>query len=284
MIKTNDIIKDGEWREYKVISLIWSWWMAHVLKVERVFDWKCFAVKTLNIYVENGPDHKALLHEWQLSTEIYNNNVINYKFFHDGETYKDIGPYIIMELADENNLSDIIKLQRESNTFFSEKEISSLIRQIINWMRAINEKLIHRDIKPENILLKGKQIKISDFWISKIVWDVTRVSTFKWYGTFPYYAPEVFSNATNTIQMDIYSIWIVFYLISTLEYPYIFDDSNKSNQDKRREAHLFQSPRPAVEVNNDLPPQISSIIQKMIEKRPSNRYLSWDEIEDDLNN
>ncbi len=40
-----------------------------------------------------------------------------------------------------------------------------------------NKDIIHRDIKPENIMMLGDVVKISDFGISRIMENVSKVST-----------------------------------------------------------------------------------------------------------
>lgn len=83
-------------------------------------------------------------------------------------------------------------------------------------MIAINAELVHRDIKPENILVSNDVLKISDFGLAKIASESTRTMSFKGYGTIPYIAPEAWNSDKNTIQMDIYSMGIVFYELATL--------------------------------------------------------------------
>ncbi len=282
MLQKDDIIKDASWNEYIVQEPIWKWWMGYVLLIIRKSDNEKFALKTLDVFIENDTDHKALINEAKLATQVNHDNVIKYLYFHDWKEYNPLPPYIIMELADNNDLEKIITNKKDTKTFFPEEELLKLFSELINWMSAINDKLVHRDVKPQNILLKNNIIKISDFGISKIAWDVTRSVSFKWSGTLPYCAPEVFSWKENTIQMDIYSMWIIFFELATLCYPYKIDSSISDKFRLWKEAHLFCNADSAIKINPDLSPKISSIIQKMIEKKISDRYNSWDEIKKDL--
>jgi serine/threonine protein kinase len=139
--------------------------------------------------------------------------------------------------------------------------------------------LVHRDIKPDNILIANKTLKISDFGLSKIVTEGTRTSTFKGIGCIPYLAPEGWRFEKNTILMDIYSMGIVFYELSTLQHPL-----TASNRDLRswQDAHLFQTPdRPDV-INRDLSPTFSHLIMKMIEKKPNMRFQNWQAVREML--
>ena len=66
---------------------------------------------------------------------------------------------------------------------------------------AHNLKIIHRDLKPQNILLKNGIPKISDWGLSKIVTDVSSVTTASFT---PFYAaPEQVTNKTKDQRTDI---------------------------------------------------------------------------------
>ena len=90
----------------------------------------------------------------------------------------------------------------------------NIFHQIIDGMEAINRVLVHRDIKPDNIFINNGVFKIADFGLAKIIQDKTRSKTFKGWGTEPYIAPEAYRFEKNTIQMDMYSIGLVFFQIA----------------------------------------------------------------------
>ncbi len=110
-----------------------------------------------------------------------------------------------------------MRKRKKSESFFSDREIIAMYKQLICGMKAINENLVHRDIKPDNILIKDSMLKVSDFGLSKVVADKTRTGTFKGFGHLLYMAPEGWTMEKNTIQMDIYSMGLVFYEIATFK-------------------------------------------------------------------
>jgi len=201
MLKKNDIIYDDKKEKYKILNPIGRGGMGYVLLVERLSDHQQFAVKTLPIYVDGDIDHKALINEASLAQKINHINVISYTYFHDGTVYSNLPPYIIMELADKENLADMLNERIESNKLIEQDDLIALYNKLIDGMEAINNILIHRDIKPTNILFKSSELKISDFGISKIAGDPTRTKSFKGSGTLAFLPPEVFLNQKNTIQM-----------------------------------------------------------------------------------
>ena len=91
----------------------------------------------------------------------------------------------------------------------------------------------------------------------------------------------MFTGKPNTIQMDIYSMGIVFYILATLKHPYELSTSI-TDEDGWKRAHLSMIAEVANNVNRDLPIQMGVVIKKMMEKNPNMRYHSWAEIRDDL--
>ena len=145
-------------------------------------------------------------------------NVIKYLYIHDGNEFPEYPPFIIMEYTDGGTLRDLIA--NRNGQQFEVETLMGYFEQLAHGMKCISEQLVHRDIKPENILNFHGVLKITDFGLSKISGESTKTMTFKGYGTSPYVAPEAWNNDRNTIQMDIYSMGIVFYELATLSYPY----------------------------------------------------------------
>lgn len=148
--------------------------------------------------------------------------------------------------------------------------------QLAHGMKCISEELVHRDIKPENILNFNGVLKITDFGLSKISGESTKTMTFKNGGTPLYIAPEAWNNDRNTVQMDIYSMGIVFYELATLSYPY--DLPAQRDVFGLRDMHLYNPIINPATKNRELPPNIVTMIIKMLEKPIQKRYTNWDEI------
>jgi len=181
-----------------------------------------------------------------------------------------------MEYAEGGDLQHLLDEKRGSGDHFSISELQSIMFELAQGMQAINAKLIHRDIRPSNILIKEK-LKISDFGLSKVVGEATRTLTFKGIQHMAYMAPEAWTLEKNTIQMDIYSMGIVYYELATLQHPYSVSN-NLNPIDAWRQAHRLQIPKPPDTLNSSIPAGLAQTIIKMIAKRPEERHSSWDEI------
>ncbi len=218
----------------------------------------------------------AFINEGNLAVEIRHSNVIEYVYFHDGTKHKDLPPYILMELADGGTLSDELERALAANKRFTHDELLGTFRQMAAGMKAINEKLVHRDIKPENILISGGVLKITDFGLSKVVEEATRMTTFKGGGTFPYMAPEAWRFEKNTAQLDVYAMGVVFYELATLRLPF---QPKSPNPQAWMDVHTYEAVPNPTNIKPDLSPKLSQIIVRMLEKSASKRFDNWDAIE-----
>lgn len=273
---------DGNKNEYIVEEFIGNGAFGNVYKIKRISDDTIFALKTI---ASNFPDESSLFsfrNEIEMATKIKNPYVIEYIYAHDGIAYPELPPYIIMEYANQGTLKNLIDNLIKKNEFLSNEKLKRLYSQLIIGMKAVNSVLVHRDIKPDNILFSNSNIKISDFGLSKVSSDKTRNQTFKGFGHLRYTAPEGWKDEKNTIQMDIYSMGLVFYELATLKYPY--DVQNHSKVDEWANAHMFTEPLNPCKINANLSPVIAGVIMKMLEKSTSQRFKNWEEIEQYLEN
>ncbi len=278
-LNPKDIVYDEKEYEYEIIEYIGSGAFGYVYKIRKKIDNSIWALKTIHPIDNNEQDIKAILNEGKNALKVRNENVIRYVYFHDGTKFNRLPPYIIMEYANGGNLNDFINTNKGSQKYIKNSVLILMFVQLINGMKAINNYLVHRDIKPSNILFHNDVLKITDFGLSKIVNQSTRSSTFKGFGTCAYIAPEAWEFKDNTIQMDIYSMGIVFYQLATYHYPY--EINNKGNMiENYKEAHMTQNPVRPEQYNSKISINLSQIIMKMLEKSVSGRFHNWKEIEE----
>lgn len=266
-------IYDNKDNEYELISIIGRGGFGCVFQAVRKSDNKYFAVKSMLPSFAGGDDQYMFENEIDAASKICGENIIKYEFVNDGKTLPDYPPYIIMEYAKNGTLKNLIA--NRDKQFFSNDQIISMFKQLANGMQIINQKLVHRDVKPENILVDGNTLKITDFGLSKIVTETTRTNTFKGWGTYLYMSPEAWTFAPNTIQMDIYSMGIVFFEIASLQYPY---NSKMDTIEECKRVHLTSGIKNLHSLNPNLSPSIVSVVNKMLEKSEKRRFKNWEEI------
>jgi len=263
-------------KKYKVARLIGTGAFGIVYEVSNTSG-NSFALKTIITAWLNDEMLNALVNEGRLATQIKHENVLKVFYFHDGKQYPGLPPYILMEYADGGTLRMLLDQQRVTGQQFAKDQLRAILLQLARGMKAVNERLVHRDIKPDNVLIRNNVFKISDFGLSKVVGAATRSRTFKGIQHIRYCAPEGWCLDKNTPAMDIYSMGIVFYEISTLQHPYRVDASSNPI-DSWRKAHVTQLPVDPRSYNPDLELRLAQGIMKMISKRPEYRYASWDEV------
>lgn len=278
IIAEGTIVYDELKEEFTVEKYIGSGSFGDVYLLSAKKDGREFALKTIkNPFDEK--DHKTFRNEGNLALEIEHANVIKYYYFHDGEHFPELPPYIIMEYAEGGTLLDIIYNTREQQDFYSNEELKVYFGQLISGMEEINAKLVHRDIKPDNILFKEGMLKITDFGLAKVVAEGTRTSSFKGYGCIQYLAPEGWNFDKNTIKMDIYSMGIVFYELACFRHPLSVTSSNMRDWEN---AHLYQAVEPISKTNPGISSVLDKMISKMTAKNQSERPNDWAEVREYL--
>lgn len=109
----------------------------------------------------------------------------------------------VMDLCDIGDLFSLLEAYKGVHRKMPKEERNCLLKQMLNGVNYIHSQgIAHRDIKPENLLLNSLgELKISDFGVSCIVFDVSKNETSKdakkiggFAGSVPYLPPEVFES------------------------------------------------------------------------------------------
>ena len=149
---------------------------------------------------------------------------------------------------------------------------------------AHNQKVIHRDVKPSNLVLDRQgTIKILDMGLARLgemigsrdsTGEEMLTGTGQAMGTIDYMPPEQAEN-TKTVdeRADIYSLGCTLYTLLTgrMVYP---EDTQVAKLLAHREA-----PIPSlIDWRPDVPQDLDAVFQKMLAKRPDERYCTMPEV------
>ena len=270
---------DRAFGDYKVIEKIAQGAMGEIFLVEK--ESKNYALKIVkNSEVEKDSERfLRFKREIELSSELDNSNIVK---VHDhqlsGET-----PFMVMEYMKNGSLED--RLKREKTLV--PLEVLKIAMEIANALKAMHTKSItHRDIKPGNILIaEDGSYKLTDLGLAglssearhsgneNLTMSQTALGT-------PYYiSPEQARNAQSVdIRADIYSLGATLYQCLTGQR--VYEGTSGIDVMMKHVNEPVKSPR---DINGELPENLTSVILKMLEKDPNNRYTSPDSLLNDLN-
>ncbi|HKH94007.1 MAG TPA: protein kinase, partial [Gemmatimonadaceae bacterium] len=140
--------------------------------------------------------------------------------------------------------------------------------------------VVHRDIKPDNVLLSGGAAMVTDFGVAKalsassIAEHGILTSVGVALGTPAYMAPEQASaDPAVDHRADVYAFGILAYELLTGQTPF----GGRAPQGLLA-AHVTESPEPIQRRRAALPPVLAALVMRCLEKRPSDRPQTADEI------
>ncbi len=140
--------------------------------------------------------------------------------------------------------------------------------------------VVHRDLKPENVMVgAGDRIKLIDFGIAlkEDARRITHATITPALGTPDYISPEQVKGQRGDQRSDIYALGAMLYEMLTGQPP--FTGSNPLAVMNER---LLNAPRPARELNPEIPPALEEILFRALERDPRHRYATANEMAWDL--
>ncbi|CAD8074961.1 unnamed protein product [Paramecium sonneborni] len=113
---------------------------------------------------------------------------------------------------------------------YSEEIIRIIIKQILQGIAYLHDLgIFHRDLKPENILFKNKeqleQLQIIDFALADFQSNEHKY-LFTRCGTPGYVAPEILQDKRYSLNVDIFSVGVILYMLLTQKNPFIKEKIN----------------------------------------------------------
>ena len=186
-------------------------------------------------------------------------------------------PYFVMEYVDGPSTEQLL----ESKQRFLIPRSLEIVIQVCQGLKKANQMgIIHRDIKPGNILVSSDgTIKITDFGLAKLVTeDQSLTSVGMTLGTPSYISPEQGKGEKLDFRADIYALGVMLYRFIIGRLPFMADTAVALIMKHVDEPVQF--PTPTADLN--VPPAITGIIRKMMAKNPDDRFLSYDQLIDEL--
>lgn len=260
---------------YEIIASVGKGGMGTVYRARDTSDGSIVAVKTLN-FVEGGA-HRRFLREFNLLNRIRHHRIVRSRTWglHEGM------PFFCMDFIRGRPLSNLIAESGHRERLRS-RLFLPLVSQIGEGLAYIHGcGLVHRDIKPSNIMVReddgNLDVKIMDLGLARFQESrerrLTQPGTTT--GTVEYMSPEQIRGRSVDQRSDLYSIGIILYEILTGNPPFAADLPATVIL-----GHLKDRPRPPyIQGISDC---IPNVVMKLLEKEPSDRYSSVENLLRDL--
>ena len=175
--------------------------------------------------------------------------------------------YYAMELIDGGSLEQLIKKQGR----LSWEQTIDYSMQIAKALEHSHyHAIIHRDLKPGNCFMtKDGTLKLGDFGIARDTQATALTAAGKTVGTYAYMAPEQISGKPPVSKKtDLYALGCVMFEMLTGKPPFVAETPAEMLFN-----HLKDEPPRVTSEALDCPIFLESIIDKLLEKDPEERYF-----------
>ena len=206
-------------------------------------------------------------------------------------TIHDIGSqegtdFIVMEYVEGQTLRSCLE-----EGGFSIRRVLEIGEQISSALaRAHEAGIVHRDLKPENIMLRSDGVlKILDFGLAKLTQPEEKIEqagaakTLQQtlpgtvLGTPGYMSPEQALGEAADARSDIFSLGCLLYEMSSGQSPF-----SRSSVVDTFYALLHHEPQALAIGGDEAPQELSGVIQRCLQKKPSDRYQTTRDLESEL--
>ena len=230
---------------------------------------KEYAVKIMNKNKIKKKDLQFLIQERNYMMLIKHPNIVSLIQDYEDENCL----YFVMEYFKGGDLSKymrkIIDNQKEKNLERIGARIIKIIAQGVEYLNQFG--IVHRDLKPENIVFgiedDIKSIKIIDLGVA-ITLPFGQQSS-EAIGTLAYIAPEMYTHTPYTYKVDVWSIGILLYwLTSGGVVPF---DDEKNDESIMGKKVVFMHQEYPEKYFGDKSKGLINLIDKALEKNPEKR-------------
>jgi serine/threonine protein kinase len=182
-------------------------------------------------------------------------------------------PYLVMQYVPGESLQSYV----DRHGPLEPGELVRIGHQIAAGLAAAHAQgLVHRDIKPGNIMLENAlgRIVITDFGLAQAADDASLTHSGIVAGTPHYMAPEQARGEPADPRTDLFSLGAVLYFMATGHPPF---RAEQAMAVLHRICHDRQRPLP--QLNANIPLELVSVIDRLLEKKPARRFASASELQ-----
>lgn len=261
--------------DYVLLELIGGGGMSKVFRARRKDDSELLALKVLPLKnLESSNRLERFFDEAKAACELQHPNIVRTDDFGKGGPPGAEAYYLVMELLEGSNLQEFIEQHGPLNV----REAAEMIQKAGRGLHhAHTHDLVHRDVKPSNFVLTEQgDIKLLDLGL--VLNSPTDDSADDFVGSIDYLSPELAAgDSTITARSDIFGLGGVFYFLLTGKPPF-----HQGSPAERLGMIKNESPPPIEESAPDIPPRVSEILHRMLDRDPEQRYETSAEVADEI--
>jgi serine/threonine-protein kinase len=250
---------------YHLLSRLGVGGMGEVYKAMQVSLGRTVALKVLSPELTRDSAFvDRFLSEARAAGRFNHPNVIHvHEVGHENGMY-----FFSMEYVDGGSVQDQVSRGRKLDPFQA-SEIILQAAQALEYAEKVG--IVHCDIKPDNLMLTANgEVRLADLGIAKSLNEKGKAEQSDGvFGSPHYMAPEQARGLPMDHRSDLYSLGVTYYRILLGRVPFTGKDAKEI-----MEHQVFDEPEPPRKLNPDLAPMIYTILNKLLRKKPIERYQS----------
>ncbi len=209
--------------------------------------------------------------ELVLARQVTHRNIIRIYDLNEADGVK----FITMEFIEGEDLRSI--LLREGK--LSPAVAAGIVVQVCAGLQAAHsEGVIHRDLKPSNVMRDAAgRVVIMDFGLARTVQGDGMTRTGMMVGTMEYMSPEQAMGKELDARSDQFTVGLIFYELLSGFMPYHAESAIASLVKRTQEPAV-----PLLDVDASIPPELSAIVAKCLERDPGARFASMEELTNEI--
>jgi serine/threonine-protein kinase len=238
------------------------------------------AVKRLHAHLLEDRELASMFFDevWMTASLVHPNVVETVGWGDDEE-----GPFLAVELVEGVSLARLTKTVFDTGEIFGERMVVYVGSQICRGLAAAHDLrgpdgellgLVHRDLTPGNVLVGFEgRVKITDFGLAKAKQRITRTVTGLLKGRPQYMAPEQARGDAVDLRADLFSLGVVLFELFAGRRPW-------SGATEFEVLSTTQNDPPADlrELRPKIDRELASIVMRLLEKAPDDRFASASEV------